>query len=102
MLMVSIRLASSPPDIYQVWIGDVLPSTTITDTWVGAGEVFVGFWIQDTVIEEVYTVIEDFGNGIEKQDELTQAMSTPKTHYDLRRKETSLKNHRSVKGNQSV
>ena len=29
-LMLSIRLASSPPDFHQGWIGDDLPSTTIT------------------------------------------------------------------------
>ena len=32
---------------------------------MGAGEVFGELWIQDTVMEEVDTVIEDFDNGIE-------------------------------------
>ena len=64
-LMLGIRLASSPLDIRQGWIGGDLPSTTIADAWVGAGEVFGELWIQDTVMEEVDTVIEDFDNGIE-------------------------------------
>ena len=51
---------------------------------------------------EVDTFIEDFGNGIEKQDEMTQPMSTPKKYYNLRRKAASLKILRLVKGNQSV
>ena len=76
-LILGIRLARSPPEIHQGWIGDALLSTTITDTWVGEGEVFGELWIQDTVMEEANTVIEDFDNGIEHQEELTQLMSIP-------------------------
>ena len=101
-LILGIRLASSPPEIDQGWIGDALLSTTITDTWVGEGEVFGELWIQDTLMEEVNTVIEDFDNGIEHQEELTQLMSTLQKNYDLWRKAASLENLRSVKGNQSV
>ena len=35
-------------------------------------------WIQDTVMEEVDTVIEDFDNGIKNQEKFTQTMSIPK------------------------
>ena len=76
--MLGIRLANSPPEIHQGWIGDALPSTAITDAWVGTGEIFGELWIQDTAMEEVDTVIEDFGNEIKKQEELTQPMSIPK------------------------
>ena len=99
--MLGIRLARSPPEIHQGWIGDVILSTTITDTWVGEGEVFGELWIQDTVMEDANTVIEDFDNGIEHQEELTQLMSTPQK-LRFMEEAASLKNLRSVKGNQSV
>ena len=76
--MLGIRLAISPPIIHQGWVGDALPSTTITDAWVGAGKVFGELWIQDAVVEEVDTVIEDFDKRIEQQEEFTQPMITPK------------------------
>ena len=76
--MLGIRLVSSPPEIHQGWIGDTLPSATITDAWMGAGKVFGELWMHDTVIEEVDTVIEDFGDEIKKQEELPQPMSNPK------------------------
>ena len=69
--MLSIRLASSPPDIHQGWIVDELPSTTITEAWVGAGEVFGEICVHDTVMEEADTAMED-------SDEFTSSMSTPK------------------------
>ena len=69
--MLGIRLASSQPDIHQGWIGDELPSTTITGSWVGSGEVFGELWIQDMVMEEVNTAIENSDNGIEHQEEFT-------------------------------
>ena len=91
--MLGIRLASSPPDIHQGWIGDELPATIITEAWVGAGEVFGELWVQDTVMEEADTATED-------SEELTPSMSTPKKHYALRRQAAYLKNPRLVKGNQ--
>ena len=42
------------------------------------GEVFGELWIQDMVMEEVDTVIEDFSTETENQEKLTQPMSTPK------------------------
>ena len=54
------------------------------------------------VMEEVDTVLENFGTETENQEELTQTMSTPKNNYDLRRKSASLKNLRLVNENQSV
>ena len=99
---MGIRLARSPPDIHQGWIGDELPSTTITEAWVGVREVFGELLIHDTVMEEVDTAIEDSDTGIEQQEEFTQTLSTPKQYYDLRRQVASLKNPRLVKGNQSV
>ena len=75
--MLIIRLASSPPDIHQGWIGDELPSTTITEAWAGVREVFGELLIQDTVMEEVDTAIEDSDTGIKQQEEFTQTMSTP-------------------------
>ena len=45
---------------------------------MGAGKVFGELWMHDTVIEEVDTVIEDFGDEIKKQEELPQPMSNPK------------------------
>ena len=70
LLMLGIRLASSPPDIHQGWIGEELPATIITEAWVGAGEVFGELWVQDTVMEEADTATEDSG-------EVTPSMSTP-------------------------
>ena len=99
---MGIRLALSPPDIHQGWIGDELPSTTITEAWAGVGEVYGELWIQDTVMEEVDTAIEDSDTGIEQQEEFTQTMSTPKQYYELRRQAVSFKNPRLVKGDQSV
>ena len=66
LLMLGIRLASSSPEIHQGWIGDALPSITITDAWVGTGEVFGELRIQDTVMEEADTVLEDVGTETEK------------------------------------
>ena len=67
--MLGTRLASSPSEIRQGWIGDELPATTITEAWVGAGEVFWELLVQDTVMEEVDTDTED-------SKELTPSMST--------------------------
>ena len=64
MFILGIQLVSSPLDIHQDCIGDDLHSTTITDAWARVGEVFGELWIQDTVMEEVDTVIEDFNNRI--------------------------------------
>ena len=71
LLMLGIRLASSPPDIHQGWIGDELPATIITEAWVGAGEVFGELWVQDIVMEEADTATED-------SESFTPSMSTPK------------------------
>ena len=35
MLIFAMRLASSPPEAHQGWIGDDLPSMTVTDVWTG-------------------------------------------------------------------
>ena len=75
--MLGIRLANSLLEIHQGWIGDALSSTTITDTWVGVGEVFGELLIQHTVMDELDTVLEDFGTE-KKKEELTHPMSTPK------------------------
>ena len=83
--MVGIRLARSPPEIHQSWIGDDLPSATIIDAWVGTGEVFGELGIQDTVMEEVDTAIEDFGKEIEKQEKLTQPVNTPQKKITIYR-----------------
>ena len=60
LLMLGIKLSSSPPEIHQGWIGSALPSTNLTNAWVGARQVFGELWIQDMVIEEVDTVLEYF------------------------------------------
>lgn len=39
-LTLGIRLVSTSPEVCQIWICDVLPSTTITYAWAGAEEVF--------------------------------------------------------------
>ena len=47
------------------------------------GEVFGELWIQDMVMEEVDTVIEDFSTETENQEKLTQPMSTPKKNVTI-------------------
>ena len=76
-------------------MGDELPTTIITEAWVGAGEVFGELSVQDTVMEEMDTATEDY-------EEFTPSMSTPKKNYALRRQTAYLKNPRLVKGNQQV
>ena len=52
LLTLGITLACTPYDVHQGWIEYFLPSTTITDTWVVAGEVFGELCTQDTVMEK--------------------------------------------------
>jgi len=35
-LMFGIRIANTPPDAHTGWLGNKIPSTIITDAWVGA------------------------------------------------------------------
>ena len=74
--MIGICLTSSPPNIHQGWISDELPVTTITEAWVGEGEVFGELWVHDTVMEEADTATED-------SEEFTPSMSTPKKNITL-------------------
>ena len=39
-LTLGIRLVSTSSEVCQIWIYDVLPSTTITYAWAGAEKVF--------------------------------------------------------------
>lgn len=39
-----MRLVSTSPAIHQGMIKDVLPTTTITDSWIGVGGVFGKLW----------------------------------------------------------
>ena len=44
LLMLGIRMAHTPPDVHLGWIGNKLPSTTITDAWTGAQVAFGEKW----------------------------------------------------------
>ena len=44
MLMFGIIIANTPPEVHSGWIGNKLPSTTITDAWVGTREAFEEAW----------------------------------------------------------
>ena len=72
LLTLGMRLASTPPDVHQGWVWDVPLSTTATDAWVEAGEVFEELWTQGTVMEEI-------GKVEDRHEKLTLPMSTPKT-----------------------
>ena len=48
-LNIGIRLAKTSHEVHVGWKGNQLMATTITDTWVGARELFGG------TIEEGYT-----------------------------------------------
>ena len=40
LLTLGMRLASTPPEVHQGWIGDDISSTTVTDVLVGVEEIF--------------------------------------------------------------
>ena len=58
LLTLGTRLTSTPPEVHQGWIGDALPSTSITYAWIGTGEVFGKLLTQDAGMEEVGTVVD--------------------------------------------
>ena len=76
-----MKLAIILPEVHQGWIGDGLPSITITDALVWAGEVFDELWTQDTVMEEAGNFMEEVDNVVKSQEELTEPMSAPKNRY---------------------
>ena len=53
LLTLGMILTTAQLEVHQGWIGDDIPSTIITDAWLGTGKVFGVLWIHDTVIEEV-------------------------------------------------
>ena len=59
MLMFGIRMANTPPDVHSGWIGNKLPSTTITDAWTEAQEAFGEAWRSTQKMKDTDTALHD-------------------------------------------
>ena len=65
LLILGMVLVSTSPNVRQGWIGDDLPSTTITNVLAGSVEVYGELWTHDTVMEDTSTVREEVGSVID-------------------------------------
>ena len=59
MLMFGIRMANTPPEVHSGWIGNKLPSTTITDAWAGAQEAFGEAWRSTKKVKDTISTLHD-------------------------------------------
>ena len=73
-------MAHTPPDVHSGWIGNKLPSTTITDAWAGAQVAFGEKWRNTKTVQVPDSPLHD-DKSTKITDEAT-SQNTPESAHN--------------------